>query len=54
MKKKEIIGFTYVGWELKMGLGNAKVPLIFPDNKVYHDMQYKKPVKVKITIEEIQ
>ena len=56
-RKKSLVGWTHKKWVLKMHLAQMRIPNIFPrlvyGDKVYHDMNWKKGVKVRITIEEI-
>ncbi len=52
-REKSLIGWVRKGWELRMCVGNAHVPLVFPSKEVYHDMKWVDSVKVRITIEEL-
>jgi len=53
-RKKSLTGWVRKDWVMKMCRGNAKIPTVFPDNKVYYDMSYVPSVKVCVTIEELK
>lgn len=52
-RRESLVGWIRKDWILKMCRGNAKIPMMFPTDKVYYDMEYVPSVKVHIIVEEI-
>lgn len=52
-RKKSLVGFVRKNWTMEMCRGNAKLPILFPTDRVYYDMEYVPSVEVRITVEEL-